>query len=172
MTRRASAGTKHLWLLRHAHAAAHADTGEDFERLLDARGRLEAEDIGRQARGLGIALDHIVASPAARTQATAKAIARALQLPIERIRYDERIYEAERTTLATIVRALPSTAYDVLFVGHNPGISKLARWLTDDDSLPEFAPATLQLLVTEIDAWTHLGRGDAVAGSRLVPDPG
>ena len=46
-----------------------------------------------------------------------------------------------------------------LLVGHHPGISRLARWLTDDDELDEFTPATLLGTGAELDRWEDAERG-------------
>jgi phosphohistidine phosphatase len=124
---------KLVTIVRHAHAEKHDGDVEDFERRLDKRGRREAEQMADLAHALGLRPDHVVSSPAVRAISTAKEFARSLGYPLQRIRHDDRIYLAERNTLATILRSAPATTRHVLLVGHNPGVSRLVAWLTGDD---------------------------------------
>src|ERR1700694_2658666 len=138
---------KLVTIVRHAHAEKHDADVEDFERRLDKRGRGEAEQMADLAHALGVRPDYVVSSPAVRAISTAKEFARALGFPLPRIRHDDRISLAERSTLATILRAAPATARHVLLVGHNPGVSRLVAWLTADDGdsdLPTAALCTLR----------------------------
>jgi len=99
---------KELWILRHAHAEPYRDEATDFGRRLDARGQSEAAAIGRLCAALHLRFEHIVASPAARTLATAEAVATALAVGRHQFREEPRIYLAERRTLVALVRSLPA----------------------------------------------------------------
>jgi phosphohistidine phosphatase len=155
---------KELVIVRHAHAHGIEPGLEDFERRLDRRGRSEAEDMAARARKLGLVPDHVITSPADRAVATAREFARALAFPLPRIRHDDRVYLAERKALVEIVRGLPASIGRVLLVGHNPGLSELAGWLTgeDIDQLP-----TAAIYAVRIDAgdWRELQRD---AGERIA----
>jgi phosphohistidine phosphatase len=150
---------KHVTLVRHAHAEKHEADIEDFERRLDKRGRREAEEMSELAHALGLRPDHIITSPAVRTVSTAKEFARALGFPLQKIRHDDRVYLAERAALVTILRAVPAGCRHVLLVGHNPGVSRLARWLTDDDSIADLAPAALCALKADVAHWADVDGG-------------
>ena len=150
---------KHVTIVRHAHAEKHEADIEDFERRLDKRGRREAEEMSDLAHALGLRPDHIVTSPAVRTVSTAKEFARALGFPLSKIRHDDRIYLAERAALVTILRAVPSACRHVLLVGHNPGVSRLARWLTGDDSIGDLAPAAVCALRGDLQRWADVDAG-------------
>jgi len=159
------AAMKHVTLVRHAHAEKHEADIEDFERRLDKRGRREAEEMSELAHALGLRPDHIITSPAVRTVSTAKEFARALGFPLQKIRHDDRVYLAERAALVTILRAVPAGCRHVLLVGHNPGVSRLARWLTDDDSIGDLPPAALCALKADVERWSDVdgGRFERVA---------
>jgi len=150
---------KHLSIVRHAHAEKLGSDIEDFERRLDKRGRKEAEQMAELAHALGVRADYIVSSPAVRAISTAKEFARSLGYPLQKIRHDDRIYLAERTTQASILKASPPSARHVLIVGHNPGISRLAAWLTGDDALGDLQTAALCTVKADIAEWPALGAG-------------
>jgi phosphohistidine phosphatase len=150
---------KLVTIVRHAHAEKHDGDVEDFERRLDKRGRREAEQMADLAQALGLRPDHVVSSPAVRAISTAKEFASSLGYPLQRIRHDDRIYLAERNTLATIVRSAPATARHVLLVGHNPGISRLVAWLSGDDSGGELPTAALCTLEGQIERWPDVDGG-------------
>ncbi len=154
------AAMKLVTIVRHAHAEKHEADVEDFERRLDKRGRREAEEMAELAHALGLRPDHIVTSPAVRTVSTAKEFARALGFPLQKIRHDDRIYLADRAALVTILRAVPAACRHVLLVGHNPGLSRLAKWLTDDDSIGDLVPAALCALKGPgVDRWADVDAG-------------
>jgi phosphohistidine phosphatase len=153
------ASLRQLTLVRHAHAQPHDRELEDFERRLDKRGRHEARDIAARARDLGLRPDHLISSPADRAIETARELAKALEFPLHRIRSDDRVYLAEREQLVAILRAAPPTTRHVLLVGHNPGLSRLAAWVTDDESLGELPTAALVSARGELDRWHDLYAG-------------
>lgn len=150
---------KELWILRHAHAEPYRDEATDFDRALDARGRGEADALGRLARRLELCFDHVILSPARRTRSTAAGIIDALAIPGAHVEEHAGIYLAERQRLSELVRTLPAAADRVLLVGHNPGVSRLAQWALDDDDLDEFRPATLLGLRTDVARWDDVARG-------------
>lgn len=149
---------KHLVLVRHAHAHGLEPGLEDFERRLDRRGRHEAEAMAERARDLGLTPDHLISSPADRAIATAREFAKALDFPLPRIRHDDRVYLAEPEQLVAILRSVPAGARRVMLVGHNPGISQLARWLTGED-VGDLPTAALYAASAELVRWADLRAG-------------
>ena len=59
----------------------------------------------------------------------------------------------------SIVRALPADCSRALLVGHNPGVSRLAHWATEDARLDELRPATLVGSRADIASWSDAGQG-------------
>jgi phosphohistidine phosphatase len=159
---------KRLIVVRHAKAEKSAPRGGDFERPLAARGEEDAATMGqRLARGR-IHPDAIVASPAARTLATARIIARELDFPWKEIRAEEGIYNAEAATLLDLVRGFDDRAEKVLLVGHNPGVSELAQLLVRnfEQALPTAAVVTVDL---PTDTWAGVKRGSGSLRSYDYP---
>jgi phosphohistidine phosphatase len=151
---------KQLVLVRHAHAQGHPPGFEDFERRLDEKGRREAEAMARRTRELAFVPDHLISSPADRAIATAREFAKALGFPLPRIRHDDRVYLAEPQQLIAIVRAVPDEIERVLLVGHNPGLTQFAEWLTGDDlgALPTAAVYGVRI---DVARWADLQRETA-----------
>jgi len=150
---------KQLTIVRHAHAEKHGEDGEDFERRLDKRGRREAEQMAELGHSLGIRADYIVSSPAARAISTAKEFARALGYPLPRIRHDDRIYMADVSTLATVVRAIPASSRHALLFGHNPGVSRLVAWLSGSAAHGDLPTAALCTLRADLERWHDVAPG-------------
>src|SRR5436853_5481693 len=94
---------KTLTLLRHAKSGWDDPSLSDFARPLNARGRGAARAMGRELRGLGLAWDRILASPAARVTETIDGLVESYG-PLAPI-YDARIYLASLETLLELVRA-------------------------------------------------------------------
>ena len=161
---------KLITIVRHAHAEKHDGDVEDFERRLDKRGRREAEQMAELAHSLGLQPDHLLTSPAVRAISTAKEFARALGFPLPKIRHDDRIYLAERSTLSAILRTVPPSTRHVLLVGHNPGLSRLTAWLSADDDSGELPTAALCTLRCELLSWSELAAGSCVRVRLRWPD--
>jgi phosphohistidine phosphatase len=149
---------KQVILVRHAHAHGLEPGLEDFERRLDRRGRHEAETMARRAHELGIAPDHLISSPADRAIATAREFAKTLGFPLPRIRHDDRVYLAEPEQLVAILRAAPANARRVMLVGHNPGLSQLAEWLTGEE-VGHLPTAAVYAATSDLARWPDLHAG-------------
>jgi phosphohistidine phosphatase len=149
---------KQLVVVRHAHAHGLEPGLEDFERRLDRRGRAEAEAMAEKAKDLALVPDHLITSPADRAVATAREFARALGFPLPRIRHDDRVYLAEPERLVAIVRGLPDDLDRVMVVGHNPGLSQFAAWLTGED-LGQLPTAAMYAARGDLASWRDLDRG-------------
>jgi phosphohistidine phosphatase len=149
---------KQVILVRHAHAHGLEPGLEDFERRLDRRGRHEAETMAQRAHELGIAPDHLISSPADRAIATAREFAKTLGFPLPRIRHDDRVYLAEPEQLVAILRAAPATVRRVMLVGHNPGLSQLAEWLTGEE-VGHLPTAAVYVATSDLARWPDLDAG-------------
>lgn len=150
---------RRLLLVRHAHAEKQSPSHGDIERRLDERGMKDAARLAKLVSGLNLEVDQIVSSPAMRTQSTARAILQGLSLSRLKLCYEERIYDGDRATLIEVLRHLPDACQTIVIVGHNPGISRLANWVCDDDELGEFEPAYGLLVQADLDHWVNAMKG-------------
>jgi phosphohistidine phosphatase len=148
---------RHWIALRHAHAEAQSADGGDISRELSERGREEAR---RAADTLAAMLDgrvpRIVASPAARTDATAQIVADRLG---DTVGYNARIYDATPGTLLDVFNATGPTE-TVVLVGHNPGIEELVALLVDGRSQAHRGMPTAGMAVIDVpDGLVEPGQG-------------
>lgn len=123
-----------LYLLRHAHAAWPAAGRRDFDRVLDEKGRAEAEDVARQAGLAGLRPEMIISSPAARCLETSAIFAETTDSP--QITYDETLYTDGMEAYVEKIR-LNQERESLMLVGHNPMIEGLAAMLGASGQIAE-----------------------------------
>ncbi len=116
-----------LYLLRHARAAPWSFGIDDFERVLDERGRAHMHALA------GWVSEHlappgiILCSPAERTRETLSHVATAWPGSKNLTHFRPEIYEASPGTLQGLVSEALAITHPVLLVGHNPGLELLTR---------------------------------------------
>jgi phosphohistidine phosphatase len=129
---------RRITLVRHGHAAAHAEGG-DFMRPLDNRGQREVARTAAAIFARVGAPSMILASPAVRTTQTATLLGKQLSAPAATlpIVFERSLYHADWSHLLEVLQASDDATPHLLLVGHNPGISELAlRW---SRHFPEYA---------------------------------
>lgn len=144
-----------LTLLRHAKAEPLQSGGQDFDRPLTSRGIEQAAEAAAQLAHLRHPPTLLLSSTARRTRQTAEAVRKALQLPAQRLVLDDRLYLARVRTLREVLRELGSGEH-VLLVGHNPGLSELARQL-DESRQEDLATGEFCKNKLAIDGWEEFG---------------
>lgn len=146
---------KTLYLIRHAKSDWSDSTLADFDRTLNKRGFRDAPFMASKLDELGFNPDFIVCSPAKRTKITAQLIANSVSTL-----YEPSIYEAALKDLIQLINFLPNNHKEIAIIGHNPSITALSNYLTDDfiDNMPTCSIVKIEL---EIDNWneTTLGIG-------------
>ena len=119
---------RHLLLLRHAKAVAHAKGG-DIGRELSHRGRREAGLMGRHMLALGLRPDLALVSASARTRETVALLMAQWPAPAP-LDIQRGLYLAEAPAMLEAIRAAPPQLRTLMLVGHNPGMADLAFNLT------------------------------------------
>jgi phosphohistidine phosphatase len=158
---------KTLTLLRHAKSGWDDPVARDFDRPLNPKGQRAAAMVGRHMKSLGLAFDHVVASPAVRVIETIEQVGQGYGSDLAPA-WDQRIYLASAATLLDVVHDLPAGAERVLLAGHNPGLEELVLLLVPDDGGAlrdevevKFPTATLAEMVFETDDWRDVRAGGA-----------
>jgi phosphohistidine phosphatase len=158
---RAGAATRHLLLVRHAHAAAGPD---DHERPLDARGRREAAWLADVVSRLAEPPSLVLCSTARRTRETLEALREGLR-PAPRVALERGLYSATAEQLLDRVR-VEEDEPRVLLVGHNPAIGELASALAGrGEAEPlarlheKFPPGALAILAFPVESWSEVKPG-------------
>jgi len=122
-----------LYLLSHAHAGNPAHwTGNDADRPLSAKGRAQAQQLGRFLAERGVVPDTIVSSPKLRARQTANLVADALGVGVTG---DDRLAGPfDLAALAALIDGVGGTS--LMIVGHDPDFSELAATLSGAAELP------------------------------------
>jgi phosphohistidine phosphatase len=150
---------KRLYLIRHAKSSWKEAMVTDFERPLNKRGKRDAPLMAKRLKSYQIQPDLLISSPAKRAAKTAKIIAEEIDFPRKRIVYDESIYEAGVSSLVHVIRHLENSVNHVMLVGHNPGLTMVANFLTN--TVIENIP-TCGIVCVEFptDCWEEIEAGN------------
>lgn len=153
---------RRLMLLRHAKTEVDAASGRDIDRQLDARGRSDAERMGRWLAQQEQRPERVLVSPATRARQTWDIVATLLQ-DSEAIEVDG-LYNATTGDLMRAIHDHSGTSASLMLVAHNPGLHELAIGMTDEgnvdarralsDNLPTSGIATLDF---DIERWDEAG---------------
>ena len=147
---------KTLYLIRHAKSDWNDPSLTDFERPLNKRGLRDAPFMSDKLKELDFNPDFIFCSPAQRTKTTAQLIAKSTS-----ILYFDSIYEASLKDLTELINFFPNNHKEICLIGHNPSITALSNYLTDDfiDNMPTCSIVKIEL---EIDNWDETTQGIGV----------
>lgn len=159
---------KKLLLLRHAKAVRESHGG-DHARVLNARGRENAGQIGGYLHVHGLTPDHVLCSTATRTKETWQFLQPELNGAPEPA-YLDALYLAAWKAILKIIREAPDNANTLLVIGHNPGLEDCAMALSDKpDSSEEkkrmeamrekFPTCALAFFECDIEHWEELTPG-------------
>ena len=132
---------KRLTLVRHAKSSWAAPASPDRDRVLTDRGERDARMMGRRLVARKARPSLLVSSPAARAQATARAIAAALAYPAEFLQFEDQLYLASLDELIELVRGQRDDFSDLMLVGHNPGLTDLVNRLLPEQALDNLPTA-------------------------------
>lgn len=149
---------KRLTLIRHANADWKNLTVPDFDRPLNKRGLTEAEAIGKVLLEQELVPDLILASPARRTQQTTEVLVRKLSLPARRVKSAESLYLATAEDILALVQVTGPKVQHLAIVGHNPGMSELARQLAPSGiAIVDLTTGAACSLTFTARTWGHIG---------------
>jgi len=143
-------------LCRHAEAHDPFPLQPDFERELTSDGQKQARNTGQWLREKFIKADAILASPATRANATARIIAGRLYFDEDKITYNPDLYNGRESHLLNSLGALPDDVKQVLLVAHNPGVTRLARELTEDLRLGYLDPGGVVAVALQLQQWQDI----------------
>jgi phosphohistidine phosphatase len=156
---------KTLYLLRHAKSDWNDYSVDDHDRILNSRGQQNAAQMGRYLTDQNIQPDIIYCSTAKRTRETLSLVLseNTFTCPIE---YIPDIYEANTSTLLSIIRNSPDKYSNIMMVGHNPGMQFLGLTLTENNpsicrqQLEKHLPTgTLQTIELNIECFSDARSG-------------
>ena len=157
-----------LYLLRHAHAGNPAHwTGADTDRPLSAKGKGQAQRLGRFLADRGVVPDSIVSSPRLRARQTANLVADSLGVGVS---VDERLaLSFDLAALAALIDGAGGTS--LMIVGHDPDFSELAAALTGAADL-RLRKGALARVDLALPVGPSCGILRWLLPVELLPDPG
>ena len=168
-----SAGGRTLIAVRHAKSSWDHDV-EDHDRPLSARGRRDADALGRLLAQQALTPDLVLCSTAARTRETWER-AQAVGVTAGEVRLVRGVYHAWVPELVRLLRETPDELSTVLLLGHSPGIPDLvehicvrtdsADWAQLDQKYPTSGLAVVRLP----GPWSELGSSSADLVSFAIP---
>jgi phosphohistidine phosphatase len=148
---------KKIILVRHGKSSKKFTELKDLERPLKKRGLNDAPFMGKVLHEHHLVPDAVFTSPALRAITTAQMIAKELGVSDTNIITNPNLYLESKSKLLKEINALDNTLNTVIFVGHNPGLTNLANYLTRKsiDNIPTSAAAAIQF---ECNSWAEVGR--------------
>jgi phosphohistidine phosphatase len=151
--------SKELLLVRHGLTEAPGFEKKDINRNLTAPGIHQLERLAKLLNRGGQICNQLVFSPANRCKQTAKLLSE--QIKTDHVEMINEIYQADRDTLMNIINGLASETAHAILVGHNPGVSFLAAYLTGEDQLL-FSPGMAVRITFLEKEWQQVSKNSGV----------
>ncbi|MGH8284472.1 MAG: SixA phosphatase family protein [Steroidobacteraceae bacterium] len=152
---------KRLTLLRHANADWKDSRIADFDRPLNRRGVSESTAMAKRLFERELVPEFVLTSPALRAQQTTEIFMREFELPARKLRRDDRLYLAQPEDILEAIRTTGPRITHLMVVGHNPGLTDLARRLAPDGTLVELPTASVCTMLFDVRAWVDIEPGRA-----------
>ena len=137
-----------LWVIRHAKSSWANAHQADFDRPLNHRGKKDGKRMTLWMRAQDERPQRLVSSDAVRARATTEFVRSGYAVPADRVRFDNRLYEASVDALLAVVREMPGDCASIALVGHNPGSTEFVNALLGRqliDRLPTLGIAMLSV---------------------------
>ncbi|MCK5775462.1 MAG: histidine phosphatase family protein [Bacteroidales bacterium] len=145
---------KRVFLMRHGKAEDGFDK-PDFERNLQAKGERKTLKIAEFLSAKNIKPELILSSAANRTMQTSAIIAHTLKTSENAIIKTPSLYLASADQMLDEIYALDDHIDEIMIVGHNPGISSLAAYLSHSD-IAWLSTSAIVGVELETEKWNDL----------------
>ena len=149
---------KTLLLIRHAKSDWGNLMLSDFERPLNHRGEINAPEMAKRLVKRELFPQQLISSPALRAITTAKYFAKELHINAEVIIQEKDIYNALTNTLLEVVNNLDESSNFTALFGHNPGITELINYLSNQE-ISHLPTCGMALLKFPFDQWKMVSSG-------------
>jgi phosphohistidine phosphatase len=147
---------KKLILVRHAKSSWSDSGVADFDRKLNKRGKRDAPFMAGKLAGRNVHVELIISSPAKRAKKTACNMAEGIGYDTSKIHFIPEAYTFSAIDLFEILRKTDDKYNDVLFVGHNHGLTDFAEQLTGK-ALVNIPTSGIVSMTSMITSWSELG---------------
>ena len=146
-----------LYLIRHADAEYLSQGQSDHERALTRDGLANAGKLGLNFKKAKVIPNKILCSTALRARSTAETLCDQLGIADSLIHLEAELYESSVRILLQSINGLDETHKVVFMVAHNPSISYLAEYLTDDTA-GNMVPGSACQIDFEDMAWAEVSQ--------------
>ena len=160
---------KRLFLIRHAKAQESDPENTDFEREVSEMGHTDASVMAKALIEFGAIPDFIMTSPAERALTTANIFAQHLHYPEMSIHKNEKIFDATLEDLMEVIEELDNDYSEVALFGHNPALTELANYLTQDYSFA-LPPCGMCGIECDTDHWSEVSSAERKQILLDIPD--
>jgi phosphohistidine phosphatase len=151
---------KTLLIVRHAKSSWDDPAQSDFVRPLNDRGKRDAPRMAKRLKEKELYPNFITTSPSIRTLETAKAMAKGLQFPQDKIQTDKRLYHADEDTIMTVLQDHDDELQIVMLFAHNPGITDFVNSFKNDEIYIDNVPTCGVVAFTiAVNSWKDLNWG-------------
>ena len=142
---------KKVFIIRHSKSD-QSFFGNDFERPLNERGKLDAPIMAKRLLEKQGKIDAFVSSPAKRAKKTAELFTETFDKTSDNIILISALYHASVEVLYQVISALPDNLDTVAIFSHNPGITYFVNSLntkTQIDNMPTCAIFAIEINITQ-----------------------
>ena len=151
---------KKVFIIRHAKSD-QSFFGNDFERPLNERGKLDAPIMAKRLLEKQGKIDAFVSSPAKRAKKTAELFTEPFDKTSGNIILISALYHASVEVLYEVISALPDNLDTVAIFSHNPGITYFVNSLntkTQIDNMPTCAIFAIEINITQWQGFAKANR--------------
>lgn len=149
---------KHVFIIRHAKSDWSLGVS-DYDRPLNERGFRDAPFMAERLAANPTKPQLLVSSPAKRALTTAQIFAERLSALSKDIQIEPSIYEASTKTLLELINNMDDQWERIAIFGHNPGLSELASYLSEEDYLNMPTCAIVHLHFPHANHWSEISGG-------------
>ncbi len=149
---------KQLLLIRHAEAETPYLGQKDYDRELTSHGIITASVTGKKLKEMGFSPDFVLTSAAKRANTTAILLAEQLGYPVDGVQAREEIYACNLSILLEHLNRIDDKYSHVILVNHNPNISYLAEYLTNENLHGGLNPIGIACITFELENWRKVGQ--------------
>lgn len=146
---------KYLTIIRHAKSSWENPDLVDFDRPLNERGKSAIKIIGSFLKEKNIETDLVISSPAKRARQTAICIGKFLHYKSSEIHFEPEIYFGNAASILSIIKKTDNKYNDIFIFGHEPILSSLIEFLTEND-IEKFPTCAVYRIVLDIECWKNI----------------
>ncbi len=158
---------KKLFIIRHAKSDLTNSNTSDFDRPLNHRGLRDSQKIGEHLNIHFAKPEIILTSPAKRALTTSHIIAEQINYSTDKIQKEDPLYLATLEDLIKQIQNLDNKCNVVYIFGHNPGVSSLVSYFTNE--WIEMKTCCAAILEAEVDDWKAWIKGIALLKNYISP---